>query len=318
MKFANDTRADQYDQRETARVIARALPWIKAITGKTVVIKYGGSAMVNEELRSQVMSDIVLLKIMGVNPVIIHGGGTAISSVMDRFGLPVEFRKGLRVTTEEAMDVVKMVLVGQVNQELVRAMNSHGNLAVGVSGSDAGTVVAEQSDPALGRVGTVTRINADYINALVDDGYIPVIASVALGDDGGYFNVNADLVAGAIAGAIGAQKVIFLTDVDGVYLDFSDKSTLISNMTLEEAKGLVESGKLSSGMIPKITACTNALDQGVFRAHIVNGTQPHSLLLELLTDEGAGTLVYRTDCTDKHEEHSLGSVASKLVENLDE
>ncbi|MGI6591119.1 MAG: acetylglutamate kinase [Eggerthellaceae bacterium] len=318
MQFAKDTRIPQINQSETARVISRALPWIKAITGKTVVIKYGGSAMVNPELRKQVMSDIVLLKIMGVNPVIVHGGGSDINAAMERFGLPVEFRNGLRVTTEEGMDVVKMVLVGKVNQELVRDMNSHGNLAVGVSGSDAGTVVAEQTDPALGRVGTVTRINADYINALVEDGYIPVIASVALGDDGGYFNVNADLVAGAIAGAIGAQKIIFLTDVDGVYLDFDDKDSLISNMTLEEARGLVDGGQMASGMIPKINACTNALDAGVFRAHIVNGTIPHSILLELLTDEGAGTMVRRTSKDEMFDTHPLGVVASKLVENLDE
>lgn len=318
MKFANETRADQLNRAETAQVISRALPWIKAITGKTVVIKYGGSAMVNDDLRAQVMSDIVLLKIMGVNPVVIHGGGTAISTVMDRFGLPVEFRNGLRVTTEEAMDVVKMVLVGKVNQELVRDMNKHGNLAVGVSGSDAGTVVAEQTDPALGRVGTVTRVNADYINALIQGGYIPVIASVALGDDGGYFNVNADLVAGAVAGAIGAQKVIFLTDVDGVYLDFDDKDTLISKMTLEEAEDLVAGGTLASGMIPKITACTNALEAGVQRAHIVNGTMQHSILLELLTDEGSGTMVYRTEADTAHEEHPLGAVASKLAENLED
>lgn len=318
MKFAKETRVAQINQSDTARVISRALPWIKNITGKTVVIKYGGSAMVNPELRKQVMSDIVLLKIMGVNPVVIHGGGSDISETMERFGMPVEFKNGLRVTSEEGMDVVKMVLVGKVNQELVRDMNAHGNLAVGVSGSDAGTVVAEQTDPALGRVGTVTRINADYINALIEDGYIPVIASVALGDDGGYFNVNADLVAGAIAGAIGAQKILFLTDVDGIYLDFDDKDSLISNMTLEEAKSLAQGGQMAAGMIPKINACTNALDAGVLRSHIINGTIPHSILLELLTDEGAGTMVWRTSRDELFDTHPLGAVASKLVENLDE
>jgi acetylglutamate kinase len=230
--------------------------------------------------------------------------------------LPVEFRNGLRVTTDEAMDVVKMVLVGQVNQELVRAMNKHGNLAVGVSGSDAGTVIARQQDPRLGRVGRVTRVSKDYIEALIEDDYIPVIASVALGEDGGYYNVNADHVAGEVAAAIGAQKCVFLTDVDGIYEDFDDKSTLISNMTLEEARALVDSGILSTGMIPKVKSCIRALDAGVYRTHVINGTTHHALLLELLTDAGIGTVIHRTQEAYQYENHPLGSVASKLIENL--
>ena len=215
------------------------------------------------------------------------------------------------------MDVVKMVLVGQVNQELVRAMNKHGNLAVGVSGSDAGTVIARQADPRLGRVGRVTGVSGDYIEALIEDGYIPVIASVALGEDGGYYNVNADHVAGEVASAIGAQKCVFLTDVDGIYEDFDDKSSLISNMTLEEARALVDSGILSTGMIPKVKSCIRALDAGVYRTHVINGTTHHALLLELLTDAGIGTVIHRTQEAYEYENHPLGSVASKLIENLE-
>jgi len=316
MKFSRDTQRKK-SQVQPAEVLAEALPWIKAATGKTVVIKYGGSAMVDKALREDVMSDIVLLKIIGLNPVIVHGGGFAITDAMERFNIPVEFKDGLRVTTDEAMDLVKMVLVGQVNQDLVKDVNSHGNLAVGVSGSDAGTIVAEQVDPSLGRVGRVTDINAGYLEDIIEADYIPVVASVALGEDGGYYNVNADMAAGQIAAAIGAHKIIFLTDVDGVYQDFSDQDSLISNMTCGEAKRIVEAGDISSGMIPKLESCISALDAGVFRAHIINGTTPHSLLLELLTDAGVGTVIHRTDESYEFDTHPLGSVASKLVENLE-
>jgi acetylglutamate kinase len=318
MKYEQRSRAEIFAENQAAHFIAEALPWVKAIAGKTVVIKYGGSAMVDEKLRSDVMSDIVLLKLMGVNPVIVHGGGAAISEVMERFGLPVEFVDGLRVTSEAAMDIVRMVLVGQVNQELVTAMNMHGNFAVGVSGSDAGTVIATQADPRLGRVGKVTGVSSDYIDALIQDGYIPVIASVAMGDDGGFFNVNADAVAGEIAAAIGAQKCVFLTDVDGIYEDFSDKATLISNMTLDEAKDMVASGAMSKGMIPKLQACITSLEKGVSRTHVINGTTHHAIILELLTDAGIGTVIHRTREAYDYENHPLGPVASKLVENLDE
>ena len=212
MKYAKDTRPKGASHK-AAEVLVEALPWIKNITGKTVVIKYGGSAMVDEQLRADVMSDIVLLKIVGVNPVIVHGGGKAITEAMDRMQLPVEFREGQRVTTPEAMELVRTVLMGKVNQELVETLNAHGNFAVGVSGADAGVIVAKQADPELGRVGSITRINRPLLDDLVEGDYIPVVASVALGEDGGFYNVNADMVAGHIAAAIGAHKVIFLTDV---------------------------------------------------------------------------------------------------------
>ncbi len=314
MKYAKDTRSET-DSFQKAGVLAEALPWIKAVTGKTVVIKYGGSAMVDEQLRSAVMSDIVLLKIIGLNPIIVHGGGAAISRAMKQFEVPVEFKDGLRVTTDEAMNIVKMVLVGEVNQDLVRDINVHGNLAVGVSGSDAGTVMAEQIDPDLGRVGRVTAVNTAYLEDIINDAYIPVVASVGMGEDGGYFNINADTVAGEIAAAVGAHKVIFLTDVDGLYEDFEDKDTLISNMTCDEVKFMIDNARVSTGMIPKLKSCASALDAGVFRAHIINGTTPHALLLELLTDTGVGTTIHRTEEGYRNDSHPLGKFASKLVEN---
>lgn len=314
MKYAKDTRPEGASI-EAAEILVEALPWIKNITGKTVVIKYGGSAMVDEKLRADVMSDIVLLKIVGVNPVIVHGGGNAITRAMDMMELPVEFKDGQRVTTPEAMDIVRTVLTGEVNQDLVEALNRHGNFAVGISGADAGVIVAEQASPELGRVGRITRINRPLLDDLVASDYIPVIASVALGEDGGFYNVNADMVAGHIAAAIGAHKAVFLTDVDGLYENFEDKSTLISNLTVFEARYMVENSVVSTGMIPKLKSCIHALENGVQRAHIINGTTPHSLLLELLTSTGVGTTMHSTEEAYRFDSHPLGKFASKLLEN---
>lgn len=295
MKFAKDTqRGDLAKSYERAAVLVEALPWIKETTGKTVVIKYGGAAMVDEKLRRSVMSDIVLLKIIGLNPIIVHGGGNAVSDMMKRLDMKVEFKNGLRVTTPEAMEVVKQVLVGKVNQELVAEINEHGNIAVGLCGADAHIVEAVQAAPELGLVGRVSSVDTTYLEDVIQGDYIPVIASVAIGEDGKtFFNVNADMVAGEVAAAIGAHKIIFLTDVDGLYEDFSDKDSLVGTMTLHEAKDMLEGGELSTGMIPKVEAITTALGAGVNRAHILNGTVPHSILLELLTDEGVGTMVKR-------------------------
>ena len=210
MKYANEARAEGVPVR-TGEILYEAMPWLKQVTGKTIVIKYGGSAMENPQLAAEVMADIVLLKILGVNPVLVHGGGKAINRAFAKFDLPVEFVDGQRVTTDDAMDLVRMVLTGEVNQQLVEAMNAHGNMGVGVSGTDAGIIVAEQADPRLGRVGKITRINTPLIEDLVADDYIPIIASIAIGEDGGCYNVNADVAAGYIAAAIGAHKIIFLT-----------------------------------------------------------------------------------------------------------
>ncbi len=311
MKFSKDTQI-RANLSADAETLAEALPWIKEATGKTVVIKYGGSAMEDPALRAQVMSDIVLLKIIGVNPVLVHGGGKAINKAFERYGIPVRFENGLRVTTDEAMAIVNMVLVGEVNQSLVRDINEHGNLAVGVSGSDAGTIKARQLAPEYGRVGEIVDVNAGYLNAVIEDDYIPVVAGVALGEDGGHYNINADIAAGAIAGAIHAHKFIALTDVDGLYLDFGDKSTLISNLTRDEAQRLIDEGSISTGMIPKLDSCVAALDAGVERAHIINGKTPHALLLELLTNTGVGTVIHGTRESYANEMHPLSSVAAKL------
>lgn len=294
MQFERDRQNDNKKLKALADVLVEALPWVKNATGKTVVIKYGGAAMVDSKLRAEVMSDIVMLKIMGLNPIIVHGGGNEISATLKRMGIEPQFVDGLRVTDAETMEVVKMVLVGKVNVELVASMNRHGYIAVGMSGIDASTVFAKPYDELHGYAGTVTSVDCTYIKDLLSADYIPIIASIAMGEDHRtFYNVNADSVAGAIAAAIGAHKLVYLSDVDGLYLDFEDKGSLISRMNLTEAHELLESGTLNKGMIPKITAVVNALDAGVPRAHLLNGTVPHSLLLEVFTDKGVGTMIAR-------------------------
>ncbi|MDO9173496.1 MAG: acetylglutamate kinase [Actinomycetota bacterium] len=279
------------DLLDKAEILTEALPYIKRTWGRTVVIKYGGAAMTNPTLREQVASDIVLMKLVGINPVIVHGGGPDITSYMERLNLPVEFFDGLRVTTDEAMEVVRMVLVGKVNPELVAAINHHGRLAVGVSGDDGNLVTAEQRDPQLGRVGEVTAIDTTIVDNLIEDGFVPVVATVASGEDGGSFNVNADHVASELAVALQADKIIFLTDVDGLYADFGNPDSLISALTPDEAEAMIAEDTLGGGMVPKVAACVSALRGGVGRAHILNGTVPHALLLEVYTDEGVGTMI---------------------------
>ena len=315
MRYAKDTRPNGVTNKEAAELLVEALPWIKAITGKTIVIKYGGAAMVDEQLRADVMSDIVLLKCVGVNPVIVHGGGKDISREMERSGIPVEFIDGQRVTTEEGMEIVRTILAGKVNQQLVRALNEHGNFGVGVNGVDGGTIVAAPVSEELGRVGAIKRINTDYIEDLIAADYIPVIASVAIGDDGGYCNVNADVVAGELAGALGAAKILFLTDVDGLYMDFDDKSTLVSRLAVDEAQKLVDDHAISSGMIPKLRSCIAAIHGGVEGAYMVNGTMSHSILIELLTRSGAGTAVYNEGFDGETLPQNIGNFASKLLVN---
>ena len=298
MQYDKDTRPEHVST-QTAEVLVEAMPWFKNCTGKTIVIKYGGAAMVDEKLRASVMADIVLLKLIGVKPVIVHGGGKAISKAMENANLDVQFIDGQRVTTPRAMSIVREVLVGTVNQDLVQEMNEHGNIAVGISGADAGTIIAEQMDEAHQRVGRVTQVNTALIDNLVQADFIPVIASIAMGEDGGAFNVNADVVAGAVAAAIGASKVVFLSDVDGLYENFEDKSTFISRLTLEECRAMAKSENVSTGMIPKLQSCVHALEAGVHRAHMINGTTPHALLLELLTDKGIGTMVAGADTNEQ-------------------
>jgi len=310
-----NVRVEHAQELKQAEVFIEALSWIKQATGKTVVIKYGGAAMVDEALRTDVMSDIVMMKILGIKPIIVHGGGKDITELSEKLGLPVAFKDGMRVTPPEVMDIVKMVLIGKVNQELVAQLNAHGHIAVGLNGADGHTIKAVQASEDLGLVGKVTKIDPTLLIDLVEKDYIPVIASVAVGDDGRSYNVNADTVAGEIAAALGAQKVIFLTDVDGLYRDFNDKSTLISRLHLSEAIELVEGGTLAKGMIPKFQAVVTALSQGVDRAHILNGTIPHTLLLEIFTNEGVGTMVMPDEQNYRPEEYAafpLDNLARKL------
>lgn len=301
-----------------AKVLIEALPWIEDITGKTIVIKYGGAAMVAGELRDAVVDDIIMLKLMGANPIIVHGGGPNINAMLKRLDMPVKFENGQRVTDEATMEVVKMTLVGQVNQELVSAINRHGSVAVGLNGADAKIIQAEPLDERLGRVGKVKKVDTTLIEDLLAVDYIPVIATVGYSEDGDY-NINADTAAGEIAAAIGAQKIVFITDVDGIYTDFSDKSTLVLRASLSEMVKLAESGTMSSGMIPKINACVTALSAGVSKAHIINGTTPHALVLEIFTDAGVGTMVMRhhDDSIDPgFVEAPVSNFASKLDQSI--
>ena len=272
-----------------AELLCEALPWINKMSGKTFVIKYGGSAMEDPELCRQVVADIEMLKLMGVRIVLVHGGGKAINAMLKRLDVPVRFKDGLRVTDDETMEAVQEVLVGHVNQQLVWALNEYGHNAVGISGADGKTLKAEAVDPELGRVGRIREVDTNLINTILDDGYIPVVATVGCGPDG-FYNINADVAADKIAEAMGADKLIYLTDVDGLFRDFNDEDSLVAQLTRSETHELLESGTLDGGMIPKIRSVAEALDAGVSEVVILNGTYPHSLLLEIFTDAGCGTM----------------------------
>ena len=273
-------------------VLNEALPWIHRMAGKTFVIKYGGSAMEDPELCRQVVADIEMLKLLGIRIVLVHGGGKAISAHVKALGLPVQFKGGLRVTDDATMEAVREVLVGKVNQDLVWALNEYGHNAVGISGADGKTLKAEPIDPELGRVGRIRTVDPSLIETILEDGYIPVVATVGCAPDG-FFNINADVAAGKIAEALGADKLIYLTDVDGLYGDVDDEDTLIQSLTRAETHMLLESGELDGGMLPKIRSIAEALDGGVSEVVILNGTYPHSLLLEIFTDAGCGTMFTR-------------------------
>jgi acetylglutamate kinase len=284
--------------QEKARVLIEALPYIKEYYGKTVVVKFGGNAMENDELKEMFASDIVLMRYVGMNPVIVHGGGPQVTYYMERLSLEVRFVDGHRVTDAATMEVAKMVLVGKVNKEIVSLINGHGTLAVGLSGEDGNLLRARKrthfvdgDEVDLGFVGEVDRVNPGILNNLIRDEFIPVVASIGVDDAGQSYNINADLVAGALAEALQADKLIYLTDVDGIYRDFEDKSSLIPELGVAEGEDLIREGGLSSGMLPKMQSCMEALRSGVRRAHIINGTINHALLLELYTDAGIGTML---------------------------
>ena len=279
---------------EKAEILLQALPYIRSYYGKTVVVKYGGNAMADEALKESVTKDLVLLRYVGMQPLVVHGGGPEITELMQKVGKEPKFVKGMRVTDAETMEIVEMVLVGKTNKSIVSLINRQGGRAVGLSGKDANLLVARKAAADgvdLGQVGTITETNTEIAESLIGQGYIPVIASVAVGEQGESYNVNADHVAGELAGALKAAKLVLLTDVQGVYRDFKDKSSLISELTSAEAKKLIDSGEVDGGMIPKLQACITAIEAGVEKAHIIDGTVPHALLMEILTDKGIGTMI---------------------------
>ncbi len=285
------------DARTKAGILAEALPYIREFAGKTVVVKYGGNAMEDPALAELFAQDVVLMRLVGMNPVVVHGGGPQISDLMRRLGKEPEFVDGLRVTDAETVDIVRMALVGKVNREIVGAFNRHGSYAVGLSGEDAGLITASMRDARLGFVGDVERINPSIIERLVREELIPVIATIGVDETGQAYNVNADAVASAIAGALRAEKLVYLTNVAGLYREFGDESSLISRIGLDELEKLEADGTLEGGMIPKIRSCTSALRAGVRRVHILDGRIPHALLLEFFTREGIGTMIEQDDAS---------------------
>jgi len=282
------------DAVNQANVLVQALPYMQRYSGKTFVVKYGGAAMVDERLKAQVMQDIVLLRTVGIKPVLVHGGGKEVSEVMQRMGLQPRFAGGLRVTDAETMEIVEMVLAGTTNKGIVSLIHRAGGKAVGLGGKDGNLLVARKLTPGgndIGYVGEVTQVNAEVIEVLAAAGYIPVISSVAIGEDGESYNVNADHAAGAIGAALCAEKLIVLTDVPGVLANLNDPTSLISEMSVAQAEELLRNGKAESGMAPKLEACITALRSGVQRAHIIDGRQPHAILMEVFTDHGVGTMI---------------------------
>ena len=276
---------------ERAEVLTQALPYIKKYSGKIVVIKYGGNAMINEQLKQQVMEDIALLWLIGVKVVLVHGGGPEISETMKRLGKQAQFVNGLRVTDKETVDIVQMVLAGKVNKTLVNLLQMKGGHAVGLSGIDGGIIEATMKDEALGYVGKITRIRTQPITDLLEKNYIPVISTVASDRQGNTYNINGDTAAAYIAGALNAERLIMMTDIAGILRDKDDPATLIPALTVKEAKKLFDEGVISGGMIPKVDCCIEAIGKGVRHVVIMDGRVPHSILMELLTDEGAGTMV---------------------------
>jgi acetylglutamate kinase len=279
---------------QKASTLVEALPYIRRFAGKVVVVKYGGNALAGTTDHDAVRlfaEDIVLMRLVGLRPVVVHGGGPQISELMTRLGKTAEFRDGLRVTDAETVDIARMVLIGQVNPQLVSAINVHGNYAVGVSGEDAGLIRAVARDPALGFVGDVDAINPGILEGLLADEFIPVVATIGTDASGQPYNINADTVAGAIAESLRAEKLVYLTDIEGLRRDVADASSLIRQTSASELENLVADGTIAGGMIPKVASCVHAVRHGVHRAHILDGRIAHVLLLEIFTDEGIGTMV---------------------------
>lgn len=287
----NKKMQNHFSNEQRAEVLAQALPYIRFHSGQIIVIKYGGNAMVDEHLKQQVMEDIVLLWLVGVRVVLVHGGGPEINALTKKLGKEIKFIDGQRVTDDEMIDIVQMVLAGKVNKSLVGMLSQRGGDAVGLSGLDSRLIQAEQRDERLGFVGEVTAVNVKPILDLLDGGYIPVISTLGCGANGETFNINGDIAAAAIAGALHAQRLIMMTDIAGVLRDKDDPTSLIEEMSIAEAAALKEAGIISGGMIPKVECCIDAIKRGVEKVVIMDGRVPHAILMELMTDEGAGTMV---------------------------
>ena len=284
-----------FTNSQRAQVLVQALPYIKKYTGKICVIKYGGNAMINETLKQAVMRDMVLLNLVGVKVVLVHGGGPEISGMLDRVGKKSEFVNGLRVTDKETVEIVQMVLAGKINKSLVNLLCSKGGKAIGLSGSDGGMIKAKPKSKELGFVGEITDINVQPILDVLEMGYIPVVSTVGFDSDGNTYNINADTVAAGIAGKLKAESLISMTDIAGILKDKDDPSTLISKIYVEDAAKLMDEGIIQGGMIPKVQCCVDAINLGVRKVFVIDGRIPHSIIIEVLTDEGIGTMFVKND-----------------------
>lgn len=295
---------DLFKPEDKAAILVEALPYIQEFYGKTIVIKYGGNAMINDDLKEKVMQDVALMKYVGIRPVIVHGGGPEITGFLKKVGKQSSFVAGLRVTDEETVEIAEMVLDGKVNSEIVNLLNRRGVKAVGLSGKDAGLIQArkklatvydgdESKKVDIGYVGEVEKVNSGIIEDLLDQDYVPIIAPIGVGGNGESYNINADYVAAEIAGALGAEKLLLLTDIEGIYKDFNDKDTFISTLHLPEARQYIKEGIIAGGMIPKVEACLTALENGAGKTHIIDGRLDHSIILEIFTEQGIGTQVVR-------------------------
>ena len=294
--MSNESEYIKETEATRVRVLSEALPYIQKFANRTIVIKYGGAAMKDGTLKAGVIRDIVFLCSVGVRPVVVHGGGPEINIWLDKIGIEPQFKDGLRVTDADTMDIVEMVLVGRVNKELVSLINRAGGSAVGLCGKDGNLIQARPiGKEGIGFVGEITSINEDLIKSLVKNNYVPVISSVAADENGQAYNINADTVAGEIAAALEAEKLILLTDTPGILEDYHDQSTLITKLDIQKARALIDVGIVSGGMIPKVSCCVRSLAQGVKAAHILDGRIPHALLLEILTDEGIGSMIVASE-----------------------
>lgn len=276
---------------ERANIICEALPYIRKYTGKTLVIKYGGNAMNDEAVTTTILQDIAALKIVGVNPILVHGGGPEINKLLGKLGVEPKFKNGMRVTDPLTMEVAQMILCGKINKNIVGELNSMGVKAIGLCGKDSQLIKAEQLDPELGCVGKITEINAKLLEILAKDEFIPVIASIATDDKGNSYNVNADVAAAEIGAAMHAEKLLFLTDIDGIMTNKDKAETLIDRISVSGLRKMIDDGSISGGMLPKANSCIDAIERGINSVFVLNGTLPHSILLELFTDSGVGTMI---------------------------